>query len=127
MNMESTTKMVSDPYAVDIDSLDFSDGRLFETGLWNSYFERLRNEDPVHYQADSPFGPFWSITRFDDIMFVDKHHELFSSEPAIVIGDMGNFITIIIVSHLQVLSHPQLLTNLNSLIDITIYIGNSPE
>ena len=89
MNMESTTKMVSDPYAVDIDSLDFSDGRLFETGLWNSYFGRLRNEDPVHYQADSPFGPFWSITRFDDIMFVDKHHELFSSEPAIVIGDMG--------------------------------------
>ena len=89
MNMESTTKMVSDPYAVDIDSLDFSDGRLFETGLWNSYFERLRNEDPVQYQADSQFGPFWSITRFDDIMFVDKHHELFSSEPAIVIGDMG--------------------------------------
>jgi cytochrome P450 len=89
MNMANTARMVSDPYSVEVDSLDFSDGRLFETGLWQSYFKRLRSEDPVHYQADSPFGPFWSITRFEDIMYVDKHHELFSSEPAIVIGDMG--------------------------------------
>jgi cytochrome P450 len=42
----------------------------------------------VHYQADSPFGPFWSVTRFDDIVAVDSNYEVFSSEPTIVIGDL---------------------------------------
>jgi hypothetical protein len=31
-------------------------------------------------QPDCPFGPFWSITRFDDIVAVDSNHEVFSSE-----------------------------------------------
>jgi cytochrome P450 len=46
--------------------------------LW-PYFERLRREDPVHFTADSEFGPYWSITRWDDIMAVDTNHEAFSS------------------------------------------------
>ena len=41
----------------------------------------------MHYQKKSPFGPFWSITRYEDILFVDKSHELFSSEPQIILGD----------------------------------------
>jgi cytochrome P450 len=36
------------------------------------------------------FGGFWSITRFEDIVTVDKSHDDFSSEPAITIGDYGN-------------------------------------
>jgi hypothetical protein len=28
------------------------------------------------------------VTRFDDILYVDKNHEILSSEPAIAIGDM---------------------------------------
>jgi cytochrome P450 len=35
--------------------------------LW-PWFERLRAEDPVHYTANSEYGPYWSITRFDDIV-----------------------------------------------------------
>jgi len=35
--------------------------------LW-PWFERLRAEDPVHYTARSEYGPYWSITRFDDIV-----------------------------------------------------------
>ena len=42
-------------------------------------FEKLRDEDPVHYCADSPYGAFWSITRYHDIQEVDKNHEAFSS------------------------------------------------
>ncbi|MEJ0044046.1 MAG: hypothetical protein WDM81_18340 [Rhizomicrobium sp.] len=38
--------------------------------MW-PYFERLRREDPVHYCADSEFGPYWSITKYNDIMAVD--------------------------------------------------------
>lgn len=44
------------------------------------HFERLRAEDPVHYHENSLFGPYWSITTYKDIMFVDSHHDLFSSD-----------------------------------------------
>src|SRR5512141_2777463 len=43
------------------------------------WFERLRREDPVHYCARSEFGPYWSVTRFHDIVAVDSNHEVFSS------------------------------------------------
>jgi len=35
--------------------------------LW-PWFERLRAEDPVHYTATSEYGPYWSITRYADIV-----------------------------------------------------------
>jgi cytochrome P450 len=69
-----------------IDDIDVSSPFLFRQNLWQSYFKRLRDECPVHYQKNSAFGPFWSITRYEDIMFVDKHHDLFSAEPIISIG-----------------------------------------
>ena len=34
----------------------------------------------------SAFGPYWSVTRYDDIVTVDKDFERFSAEPQIVIG-----------------------------------------
>lgn len=43
-------------------------------------FQRMRAEAPVHYCADSAYGPFWSITRYKDIMEIDKNHEVFSSD-----------------------------------------------
>ena len=35
--------------------------------LW-PWFERLRKEDPVHYCRHSEYGPYWSITRYADIV-----------------------------------------------------------
>jgi cytochrome P450 len=43
-------------------------------------FAHMREHDPVHYCADSPYGPFWSITRYADIQRVDMDHEGFSSD-----------------------------------------------
>ncbi len=77
----------ADPYSIPLEQIDVSDSELFETDTHWGYFARLRKEDPVHYCADSDFGPYWSVTKFDDIVHVDKHHELFSSERSIVIGD----------------------------------------
>ncbi len=77
----------ADPNSIPLDRIDVSDAELFETDTLWGYFERLRNEDPVHYCADSEFGPFWSVTKFDDIVTVEKHPEIFSSEPTIVISD----------------------------------------
>ena len=77
----------ADPYSIPLDKIDVSDSELFETDTHWGFFERLRQEAPVHYCAESDFGPYWSVTKFDDIVHVDKHHEIFSSERSIVLGD----------------------------------------
>lgn len=77
----------SDPYSIPLEDIDVSNPGLYETDTHRPYFERLRAEAPVHYCGESLFGPYWSITRFDDIMAVEKDHETFSSEPAVVISD----------------------------------------
>jgi cytochrome P450 len=52
------------------------------------YFERLRREDPVHFTAESEFGPYWSVMRWDDIMAVDTNHEAFSSADGIGLANL---------------------------------------
>ncbi|CAM2896501.1 cytochrome P450/oxidoreductase [Skermania piniformis] len=66
--------------------IDVSNPFLYAQGQWLPYFKRLRDEAPVHFRADSAFGPYWSVTRYDDILTVDKDFETFSAEPQIVIG-----------------------------------------
>ncbi len=70
-----------------LDQLDPARGELFEHDVHWTLFERLRKEAPVHYTAESEFGPYWSVTRYRDIMAVDTNHEVFSSEPSIVLDD----------------------------------------
>jgi len=52
-------------------------------------FARLRREDPVHFTADSEFGPYWSITRWNDIMAVDTDHTTFSSVEGIAVQNLA--------------------------------------
>jgi cytochrome P450 len=77
---------IPDVSTLAIEEIDVSNPFLFAQNRWESYFKRLRDECPVHFQKNSAFGPFWSITRYEDILFVDKSHDLFSAEPFIVIG-----------------------------------------
>ena len=79
--------MLADPLKTPLQDLDVSDPRRFEQDCWQPLFKRLREESPVHFQAESPAGPFWSISRFDDIVEVEKNTEIFSSEPTIAIID----------------------------------------
>jgi cytochrome P450 len=76
-----------DVWQMPLEDIDVSDGKLFKTEQHWAYFERLRAEAPVHYCKDSEYGPYWSITRFADIKFVDRNHELFSSEGGITIDE----------------------------------------
>jgi cytochrome P450 len=78
---------VPDVHTLALEDIDLSNPFLYRQDQWRAYFKRLRDEAPVHYQKHSPFGPFWSVTRYEDIVFVDKNHELFSSEPFIILGD----------------------------------------
>ncbi|HEX4182369.1 MAG TPA: cytochrome P450, partial [Caulobacteraceae bacterium] len=56
--------------------------RFQQDTIW-PVFERLRREDPVHFTPESDFGPYWSVTRWNDIMAVDTDHEAFSSADGI--------------------------------------------
>jgi cytochrome P450 len=70
----------SPAYDIPLDKINVSSPELFRTNSFWPYFERLRREDPVHYCAESDYGPFWSITKYNDIMAVDTNHQVFSSE-----------------------------------------------
>jgi len=80
-----TTK-IPDPYTLSLESINVVDPALFQQDAHWAYFERLRDEDPVHLNEDDEYGRVWSVTRFEDIMYVDKHHDLFSSESGITLG-----------------------------------------
>jgi len=69
-----------DPWSIPLPQLNVADPELFRTDSFWPYFERLRKEDPVHYCEESEFGPYWSITKYNDIMAVDTNHQVFSSE-----------------------------------------------
>ncbi len=81
--------MLRQAYELPLDKLDVSNWHLMQNDAIWPYFERLRKEDPVHYHADSRYGPFWSITKFDDIKAVDSNHQQFSSEGTISLIDVN--------------------------------------
>ena len=72
--------VTQDPYDIPLEKLDPGHPSLFEANAVLPYFERLRAEDPVHMCEDSQFGPYWSVTKYDDIMNVDSHEKVFSSD-----------------------------------------------
>ncbi|MFN3856517.1 MAG: cytochrome P450 [Caulobacter sp.] len=67
-------------YQAPLESLDPAQPALFQNDTMWPIFERLRREDPVHFTAGGEFGPYWSITRYNDIMAVDTNHQVFSSD-----------------------------------------------
>ncbi len=84
--MHGTTKQIDAAreraYSLPLDQFDVGNPALFQKYEFWPYFERLRKEDPVHYCKDSMFGPYWSITKYNDIMTVDTNHGVFSSAAA---------------------------------------------
>ncbi|HEY3950061.1 cytochrome P450 [Phenylobacterium sp.] len=66
-------------YSTPLEDFNVAQVSHFTSDTHWPWFERLRREDPVHYCRDSEFGPYWSVTRFQDIVAVDSNHEAFSS------------------------------------------------
>jgi cytochrome P450 len=71
--------------AVDLSTFSPAQPDLFRNDVMWPYFERLRKESPVHFTPDSDHGPYWSVTKYNDIMAVDTNHQVFSSEGGITI------------------------------------------
>ncbi|MEJ2866624.1 cytochrome P450 [Actinomycetospora sp. OC33-EN08] len=68
-----------------VDGIDVYDPAVFARGVPHEALRRLRDEAPVAWQdehaiGDWPGGPgFWAVTRYDDVRFVLRSPELFSS------------------------------------------------
>ena len=60
--------------------------RLFAENRMLDYFERLRREDPVHFNESEVAGRYWSLTRYKEIKAVDTDHKNFSSAHGITLG-----------------------------------------
>jgi cytochrome P450 len=63
-----------------LEQIDPASVQYFADGVELPYFARLRRDDPVHHAISPWAGPYWSITRYQDIMHVDTNPALFSSE-----------------------------------------------
>src|SRR6476646_11295992 len=67
-------------YAMRLEDIDVSPPELFRSNTMWPYFERLRKESPVDYCPMSRVGPYWSVTKYKDIMHVETNHGVFSSD-----------------------------------------------
>ena len=70
-------------YAMPVADINLGDPELFRSNTWEPYFERVRNEDPVHWTRSIRYGDFWSITKYEHILEVDTNHQVFSSEASL--------------------------------------------
>ncbi len=93
-NFEALNAAREAVYATPLKDLDPSVGERFQDNTIWPVFERLRREDPVHYTADSLFGPYWSITRYHDIVAVETNHAVFSSTSGVSIFDQADDFTL---------------------------------
>jgi cytochrome P450 len=80
-------RAIEEAWSTPLDKLDVSKAERFANNTHWPFFERLRRDAPVHYCAESMHGPYWSISKFHDIVAVDANHHVFSSQHNIVIGD----------------------------------------
>lgn len=88
MDPAPTSHARADAEAVQLDSLDVSRPERFASNTHWPYFARLRRDAPVHFCRESAYGPYWSITRLDDIQAVEADYTHFSSDGNVIIGDV---------------------------------------
>jgi cytochrome P450 len=72
---------MSEPTAtVTLDAIDLSDHDAFVEEVPHSWFTTLRHEDPVHWNDEPDGAGFWAVTRYEDIRFVHRNPDIYSSE-----------------------------------------------
>jgi hypothetical protein len=74
---------VAEPLA-DITSHD-----TYVNGVPRETFQYLRGNDPVHWTEETDGGRgFWSLTKYDDVLFASRNTDVFSSRLGIRLEDM---------------------------------------
>jgi cytochrome P450 family 142 subfamily A polypeptide 1 len=66
---------ITDPATFAQGGVDLLDGEMYKAGAWPVY-EWLRAHDPVHWD---PVNELWGITKYDDIVAIEKAKDVFIS------------------------------------------------
>jgi len=69
-----------DPWSMPLEEIDVSNPYIYQDDTWADFFARLRRDEPVHFINSPMYGPYWSVTRYRDIMQVDTSHTVYSSD-----------------------------------------------
>ncbi|HUY17365.1 MAG TPA: cytochrome P450 [Acidimicrobiales bacterium] len=68
---------------------DITSHDTYVNGVPRATFRYLRENDPVHWTEESNGGRgFWSLTKYDDVLFASRNTEVFSSRLGIRLEDM---------------------------------------
>ncbi|MFF7231783.1 cytochrome P450 [Streptomyces sioyaensis] len=69
-----------------LDHVDLADPQLFADPDHHRLFRHLRDHDPLHWNPEGVEPGFWSVTRYDDCVAVQKDSVTFSSAGTNVLG-----------------------------------------
>jgi cytochrome P450 len=62
-----------------VDPLDVSRPEMFAEDRWQEPFRHLRATAPIHKCETSKFGPFWSVSTYKPIQYIEALPKIFSS------------------------------------------------
>ena len=63
-NAEIPQADIPSAYDIPLEDIMPINARLWSEHKWLEYFERLRAEDPVHFNYTDIAGRFWSLTKY---------------------------------------------------------------
>jgi cytochrome P450 len=70
---------------------DITSHDTYVEGVPRETFHYLRENDPVHWTEESDGGRgFWSLTKYDDVLFASRNTDVFSSRFGIRLEDMDS-------------------------------------
>lgn len=67
---------------------DIVDPDTYVRGVPHATFRRLRRDDPVSWWDEPDGQGFWAVTRHDDLKYVSRHVEEFSSAQGVTLEEM---------------------------------------
>ncbi|MEO6044179.1 MAG: cytochrome P450 [Tepidiformaceae bacterium] len=77
--------MTTMSHSLTIEEINLNDDTLFERGFGPEMFKILRREDPVSWTpATEEIVGHWNFVRYQDVLSVSRHPEVFGSEKGII-------------------------------------------
>jgi cytochrome P450 len=68
--------------------LDLTDPDVHTAGVPHATFQRMRDEDPIAWCEERDASGFWSVTRYQDIVELNRDFKTFTSEQGIRLEEM---------------------------------------
>ena len=67
--------------------IDLLNPASFIGGHPHDQYDWLRENAPIYRHKDPGGADFWAVTRYEDVHYIGRHSEFFSSSPTIMIAD----------------------------------------